>query len=133
MLEIGTIGEASLIVGASDLASALGDATLDLPEVLATPRMIALMELAAANALRPLLESGQVSVGASISAKHLAATPIDGRVTAKATFTGMEGKLYAFRIEAYDQAGKIGEGEHHRAIVGKDRLMRAAITRAGGS
>lgn len=131
MVEIGTIGEASLMVGASDLASALGDATLDLPEVLATPRMVALMELAAANALRPLLQPGQVSVGASLSVKHLAATPKGIAVTAKATFLGMEGKLYAFRLEAYDQGGKIGEGEHCRAIVGKDRLMQAAMARTG--
>jgi predicted thioesterase len=129
MIEVGTTGEASLTVNDTDLASALGSADLDLPDVFATPCMIALMELAAANALLPELKPGQVSVGASISARHLAATPEGVAVTAKAIFLGMEGKLYKFRIEAYDPGGKIGEGEHSRAIVSKDRLMQAARTR----
>ena len=36
------------------------------PEVFSTSRMIALMELAAARAMRPLLGEGQLSVGVSI-------------------------------------------------------------------
>ena len=61
--------------------------------------------------------------------KHLAATPNHTEVSAKATFLGMEGKLYKFKVEAFDPAGKIGEGEHLRAIIDADRLMKGAMAR----
>ena len=44
----------------------------------------------------------------------------------------MEGKLYKFRIEAFDPAGKIGEGEHTRAIIDSERLLTGAKKRING-
>jgi hypothetical protein len=40
------------------------------------------------------------------------------------------GKLYRFRVEAFDDAGPIGEGEHTRAIVATERLLGGAAKRA---
>jgi fluoroacetyl-CoA thioesterase len=94
--------------------------------------MIGLMETAGARALRPLLQPGQLSVGVMVNIKHLAATPNNTQVSAQATFLGMEGKLYKFKIEAFDPGGKIGEGEHTRAIVSEERLMQGAKARVGG-
>lgn len=128
MLEIGTTGEASFVATDSDMASALSPED-KFPEVFATSRMVALMELAAARALTPLLQPGQLSVGVVVNIKHLAATPNHTKVSAKATFLGMEGKLYKFLIEAFDPGGKIGEGEHQRAIVSTERLMQGAKSR----
>jgi predicted thioesterase len=122
--------EVSLLVGPADCAKAL---TLspedDFPEVFATTRMIALMELAAAKGMRPLLGPGQLSVGVGVDVKHLAATPVGVEVKAVATFLGMEGKLYRFRVQAFDRGGLIGEGEHTRAIIGTDRLVSGALAR----
>ncbi|MGA2903595.1 MAG: hypothetical protein ABSD98_07180, partial [Candidatus Korobacteraceae bacterium] len=61
--------------------------------------------------------------------KHLAATPNHTQVSAQATFLGMEGKLYKFKVEAFDPGGKIGEGEHTRAIISTERLMQGAKAR----
>jgi fluoroacetyl-CoA thioesterase len=97
--------------------------------VFATSRMIALMELAAARAMRPLLQDGQLSVGVTVNVKHSAATPVGCAVRAVATYLGPDGKLYRFRVEAFDPAGPIGEGEHTRAIIGTDRLMAGAARR----
>ena len=129
-LEVGTSGEAGLTVGPRDTADAIALAPEDaFPQVFATSRMIALMELAAARAMRPSLEPGQLSVGVSLNVKHTAATPLGGRVRAVATYLGPEGKLFRFRVEAFDDAGPIGEGEHLRAMVNTERLLAGAEKR----
>jgi predicted thioesterase len=57
MIASGTSAEMSLTVQPSDTARALSISAEDsFPAVFATSRMIALMELAAARAMRPLLE-----------------------------------------------------------------------------
>lgn len=121
-------------VAASDSARGLALESSDhFPEVFATSRMIALMELAAARAMRPACGEGQLSVGVGIDVRHLAATPVGVEVRACATFLGMAGKLYRFRIEAFDAGGLIGEGEHTRAIVLTNRLLEGACRRNGVS
>jgi len=41
----------------------------------------------------------------------------------------MESKLYRFKVGAFDPGGKIGEGEHTRAIISMERLMKGAKAR----
>ncbi|MFM9913428.1 MAG: thioesterase family protein [Methylophilaceae bacterium] len=130
MLEINAAATASLITSESDLASSLSLEPQDqYPQVLSTSRMIALMEIAASRVMRPLLQTGQLSVGVGVNVTHLAATPLGAEATATATFLGMEGKLYKFNIEAHDAGGLIGKGEHTRAIVDVARLQQGATKR----
>lgn len=128
----GTAAEASWIVKGADLASALSeDHASTFPPVFATARMVALMELAAARVLAPLLEPGELSVGVSIDARHTAATPADARVVARAVFRRMEGKFYRFEVEAFDPGGPIGSAVHDRAIISVERLLSGARKRIG--
>lgn len=130
MLEIGAQAEAHYFVTAADTAQALAQNTEDeFPPVFATAKMIALMEVAASRVMKPLLQPGQLSVGVGVYVKHLAATPINNEVRAIATFLAQEGKLYRFRVEAFDRGGKIGEGEHTRAIIDIERLISGATAR----
>ena len=46
------------------------------------------------------------------------------------TYLGAEGKLFRFKVEAFDEAGSIGDGEHLRAIIDTERLRAAAAKRA---
>ena len=132
-MTIGDIGEATLLVEATDTARALSFSPHDeFPEVLATTRMIALMEVAASRAMKPSLQAGQLSVGVGVDVRHLAATPVGVEVRAVATFEGMEGKLYRFSVQAFDRGGLIGEGAHTRAVVGTERLVKGAIARNEG-
>lgn len=108
------------------LCSEPGD---DFPDVLATARMVGLLELAAARLMRPLLKEGELSVGVGVDVTHLAATPLFETVRARATFLGMDGKLYAFRVELFDDGGKVGEGRHTRAIVATERLLKSTEKR----
>jgi fluoroacetyl-CoA thioesterase len=129
-MKVGETAEAKLVVKPSDSAAALALEPVDsFPDVFATSRMVALMELAAARLMRPLLDAGQHSVGVTVSIKHTAATPVGGHARAVATYLGPEGKLFRFKVEAFDDAGAIGEGEHTRAVVATGRLLAGAAKR----
>jgi fluoroacetyl-CoA thioesterase len=124
--------DATLVVAARDTACNIGLTSEDsFPEVFATSRMIALMEVAAARAMRPLLGDGQHSVGVGLNVKHCAATPVGSRVRAVARWLRNEGRLMHFNVQAFDEAGLIGEGEHTRAIVDTARLLTGAEKRRG--
>lgn len=128
----GAHGEASWIVEETDLASRLAEREGEsFPPVFSTARMIALMELAAARAIASFLDPGQESVGVLVHVTHTAATLFGTRVTARATYTGREGKFFAFEIVANDEAGEIGRGNHQRAVVDSGRLLEGAIRRRG--
>jgi len=110
-------------------ASTTVDPRDNFPAVFATTRTIALMELAGARILHPLLQPGEMSVGAHVDVSHTAATPIGAKVTATATYRGREGKLFVFDVIAHDPAGEIGRGTHKRAIVSRARLIAGAAKR----
>ena len=129
-MNVGESAEAALVVQPGDTAARLAISAEDAyPEVFATSRMIALMEVAASRLMRPLLQAGQLSVGVSVDVRHTAATPIGGRVRAVATYLGAEGKLFRFKVEAFDEGGPIGDGEHTRAIIATERLLAGAARR----
>jgi fluoroacetyl-CoA thioesterase len=130
--QAGASATAQLVVTEADCANALrlsDDPRDDFPAVFATTRMIALMELAGARLLHPLLQPGEMSVGAHVDVSHTAATPIGAKVTATATYRGREGKLFVFDVMAHDPGGEIGRGTHKRAIISRDRLIGGAARR----
>ncbi len=88
----------------------------------ATPALVALVENAAFNAVRPFLEEGQTTVGVEVNIKHLAATPTGMRVRARAELVQFNGRRLDFKVEAWDDVEKIGEGTHARMIVDNARF-----------
>jgi predicted thioesterase len=130
ILEPGAYASVKWLVAENDLAQAIAvDASDAFPGVLATARMIALMEVAAARALRPLLAEGELSVGVMVEVSHSAPTPLGANVQAMARFLRLEGKVYVFEVWASDDGGEIGRGVHKRAIVSTDRLINGALRR----
>jgi predicted thioesterase len=129
-MEIGAKREVVHTIVPRDLASEVAVGNEDVfPEVLATSRMIGLMEIAAARLMQPLLKPGELSVGVGVDIKHFAPTPVGEEVRIVATFLEPNGKLYLFEVEVFDRAGKVAGGRHTRAIVEKDRLMEGARAR----
>ena len=102
-------------------------------EVFATPALVALMEHASAMAVQDHLPEGMVTVGAAITVRHLAATPVGMEVWARAELVEVEGRRLVFRVEAWDEEEKIGEGSHERYIVAKERFMEKAARKRAGS
>ena len=134
MLHSGDSAEASFVVQSTDTASMLALSPADrFPAVFATSRLIALMELAAARAMHPTLQPGQLSVGVGLNVRHTAATPVGCTVRAVATYLRAEGKLLRFKVEAFDESGPIGEGEHTRAVIDTERLLGGAERRRRNS
>ncbi|WP_376797110.1 thioesterase family protein [Thermogemmatispora sp.] len=119
-LQPGLKGEANTTVVYENTAAAVGAGGV---EVFATPMMIALMENAAWRAVADFLEEGYVSVGTRVDVRHLAATPIGQRVRAIAELVEVDGRRLLFRVEAYDEEKKIGEGFHERFVVHLQRFL----------
>ncbi len=131
-LEIGSKATIEYKVENKDLAKNLGISPDDnFPPVMATARLVALMECSAAKVMKPILGDGKLSVGVNVNITHTAPTLEGDIAKATATFVGMEGKLYKFEVEAEDSGGLIGKCTHTRAVVSEDRLMAGANTRVG--
>jgi len=111
----GTKGTFTLWVLPEHLANQFKDAIL--PQVLATPIMILMMENAALNAIRPYLEPGESAVGTAIDVRHLAATPVGHTVRAEAEVIKVEGKRIEFKVSARDELEEIGDGTHQRTVI----------------
>jgi len=120
MIQEGLTYTSRLTVGEGDTAIALGSG--DMP-VLATPRMMALMENAAMLAVAPELEDGCTTVGGHIESSHVKPSAIGKEVTATATLTKIEGKKLYFNVIAEMDEVIIGEGTHLRFIVNKEKFM----------
>src|SRR5438034_84544 len=85
------------------------------PPVLATPSLVNWMELTSRDNAQPLVDSGDDTVGVSLTIKHFAATPVGMKVRVASKLVKTEGRRYFFELEAFDEHERIGEGVHERA------------------
>ncbi|MBC7260922.1 MAG: thioesterase family protein [Chloroflexi bacterium] len=113
-IQPGLVGERELKVGVENTAKHLGSGNVS---VLATPEMVRLMEGAAVRAVDHLLPEGYRTVGVRVDVRHLAATPLGMTVRARAELIEVDGRKLIFRVEAFDELEKIGEGIHERMII----------------
>ena len=118
-LTIGLEGTAEIVVGEEHTAPRVGSGRV---RVLATPVMINVMEAAALAAVEHLLPDGHQSLGIRLDVGHYAATPVGMRLRATARLTGVEGRTLAFRVEAFDERERVGDGTHERVVVNVTRF-----------
>jgi len=118
-LSIGLKGEAHIRVGEEQTAPRVGSGRV---RVLATPVMINMMEAAALDAIENLLPSGHQSLGTHLDVGHYAATPVGMTLRATAEVTKIDGRNITFRVEAFDDRERIGDGTHTRVVVNVDRF-----------
>ena len=114
-IPLGTKATFTLRVLPEHLANRFKDSML--PQVLATPVMILIMENAALAAIRPFLDVGESAVGTAINVRHLAATPLGHEVRAEAEVVKVEGKRIDFKVSARDETEEIGNGTHQRMVI----------------
>jgi predicted thioesterase len=113
-IPIGARHEEKLLVTNENAINFLG---VEGARVLSTPHMIGYMERTCRNLVLPMLEPGHDTVGTHVSVAHLAAAPMGMMVTFTAEVTGVKDRRVEFRVEAFDEKEKVGEGTHERAII----------------
>ena len=128
-LECGLKGRAETIVYPQETAESLKTGRV---LVWGTPAMVRLMEEASVAAVEEALPPGSLSVGASLTVRHLAPTPLGAKVHAEAELVQVEGRRLTFLVRAYDEVELVGEGTHTRVIVDGERF-RASYQRKAPS
>ena len=118
-IAIGLRGMADLVVGEEHTAPRVGSGRV---HVLATPVMINLMESAALAAVERLLPEGHQSLGTRLDVGHYAATPVCMRLRAEAELVAIDGRTLMFRVAAYDERERVGDGTHTRVVVNVARF-----------
>jgi predicted thioesterase len=116
----GVSASTTLTVTDADTAIAFGSG--DVP-VLATPRIVALVEEAAVAAVHPSLEPGSSTVGVRVQIEHISPTPVGGVVTAEANLEKIEGRRLIFHVSARDERGLIAAGKVTRVLVDVERFL----------
>nr|WP_245602052.1 thioesterase family protein [Xylanibacter oryzae] len=92
--------------------------------VLATPAMVAMMENTAMNAVAELLDDGETTVGSMINTTHVRPSAIGAEITVTATLVAVDGRKLTFDVMAKDGENMIGQGEHVRFVVDKERFLK---------
>lgn len=119
-LEPGLKFSVNYTVTDKDTAAAYGSGGLD---VLATPKLVALMENAALNCVKPHFDEGMDTVGTHLDVAHLAATPVGMNVRAEAELIEVDRRRLVFSVKAYDEVELVGEGTHERFVVSMDKFV----------
>lgn len=122
-LTSGLTASITLTVAPGDTALAIGSG--DVP-VLATPRLVALVEQASILAIDGKLGPEKTSVGYEVQLAHLSPTPVGAEVTAEATLESVEGRRLTFRVAVTDSRGLVAAGRLTRVVVVRDRFIERA-------
>lgn len=128
-LSPGLKGRCETVVTPENTAAAVGSGLLP---VFATPMMVALMENAAVNALEGHLAPGEGTVGTRLELSHDSATPVGMKVWAEAELRSVDGRALTFSVTAFDEAGPIGGGTHHRFVIQNEKFLAKAERKKGG-
>jgi predicted thioesterase len=122
-IEVGLKGAVTLVVADHDTAIALRSGSVP---VLATPRVIALVEEATCVALAAHLPEGCTTVGMRVQVDHLQPTAVGGTVEAEAVLEKIEGRRLTFSVSASDTKGLVAAGRVTRVLVEVERFLDKA-------
>lgn len=125
-LRVGLKNSAASIVTETSTADIVGSGSL---KVLATPKLIALIEAAASELVEAVLPEEFTSVGISVNIEHTAPTPVGMNFCAEVELIKIDGKKLTFNVAALDEVGEIGRGTHERFIVERENFQAKADKR----
>lgn len=114
------VNEISLVVTAAD--TALAHHSGDVP-VLATPRVLALAEEAACQAVAARLDEGKTTVGIEAEIHHVKATRVGAVVTARAELVATEDRKMTFEFTVTEGDETVAFGTHRRVVVDRARFL----------
>ncbi len=91
------------------------------------------MERVARDLMERNLPEGYSSVGVWVDVRHLAATPVEAKVRVACEVIEIDGRKVDFRVEAWDEIEKIGEGRHQRVAIDVDRFLQRLQAKLPGA
>lgn len=92
--------------------------------VLATPWMIAYMEINTRKMLDELLPDGFTTVGVHVDVSHRAPAALGSQVTAYGEVRSVQGSRVILAVKVTQGDTVIGEGQHQRHIIDVERFMQ---------
>jgi fluoroacetyl-CoA thioesterase len=105
-----------------------------MPAVLATGYMVALVEWACIEVIKPHLDwPREQSLGTHVNLSHTAATPPGFTVQVKARLESVEGRRLVFAVSAHDGIDPITAGTHERHVIDAGRFMSKLAAKAGAA
>ena len=119
-LKPGLTARVELVVAEPDTAIAHRSGDVD---VISTPRIVALCEEAAVNAVAGKLAPGETTVSMRIQLDHLAPTAVGGTITADAKLEKVEGRRLTFSVSVSDERGLVAAGKVTRVLVERERFL----------
>ena len=120
-IQKGTIGELEFVVTREHIIDFADDV---MPEVLCTPWLVWFLEHAARNAMLPLLEAHESTVGVNVNVDHIAATPVGQKVRCEARVILIDDHEVFFSLRAWDTSELIAKGTHKLKVILKERLTK---------
>jgi len=102
-----------------------------MPPVLATGYMVALVEWACIEVIKPHLEwPAEQSLGTHVDLSHTAATPPGLVVEVRTRLESVEGRKLTFHVSAHDGVDRICEGRHERHVIDAARFTARIASKA---
>lgn len=98
-------------------------------DVLATPILLWLSEIAAMRVLGDAVADPWMTVGLHHDTGHLAPTPTGEDVHITARLTQVDGKKLTFEVEARDSHATVLRGTHRRAVIDRARFLAGLADR----
>ena len=94
-----------------------------MPRVLATGYLVALVEWACIELIKPHLDwPAEQSLGTHVDLSHTAATPPGLTVEIRTRLEAVEGRKLTFAVSAHDGVDAITEGRHERHVIDAARF-----------
>ena len=115
---------ASFAYAVTDADTAVAHGSGDVP-VLATPRVVALVERATCAAVVAHIPEDMTTVGTRVELDHLAPTPAGRTVTVDAVLEAVDGRRLTFGVRVSDDERPVATGTVRRVLVTRERFLRS--------
>jgi predicted thioesterase len=122
-LSAGLSAEVEMTVTDADTAETIGSGEVP---VLATPRVVALMEAATVAAVAGRLDATQTTVGTRVDVDHHAPTVVGAKVVAEARLSSVEGRKLGFDVVLREGTAVTAQGRIDRVVVDRERFLAKA-------
>lgn len=119
-IRIGLTRREEFLVKEEHSATHVGSGTV---RVLATPWMIAFMEITARKLLDEHLPDSHTSVGTHVDVRHVAAAKVGASVEARVELLSVEDRRVGLSVQVLQGDRQIGVGSHVRVIVDKKKFL----------